>query len=72
MRADWRFPHRKRRHRAEAELLRTYADSNVIEFPGEDSYWVRIRPQGDDLTMAEYIASHLHPAEGEAFLTRLD
>ena len=54
------------------KLLRTYADSNVIEFPGEDSYWVRIRPQGDDLAMAKYIASHLHPVEGEAFLTRLD
>ena len=54
------------------QLLRTYADSNVIEFPGEDSYWVRIRPQGDNLAMAQYIASHLHPAEGEAFLTRLD
>jgi rare lipoprotein A len=54
------------------ELLRTYADSNVIEFPGEDSYWVRIRPEGDDRQTAEYIASHLQPSEGEAFLTRLD
>jgi rare lipoprotein A len=54
------------------QLLRTYADSNVIEFPGENSYWVRIRPQGDDFEMARYIASHLHPVEGEAFLTRLD
>jgi rare lipoprotein A len=54
------------------ELLRTYAGSNVIEFPGENSYWVRIRPQGDDREMAEHIAHHLHPVEGEAFLTRLD
>ena len=54
------------------KLLHTYADSNVIEFPGVDSYWVRIRPQGDDLAIARYIASHLHPSEGEAFLTRLD
>ncbi len=54
------------------KLLRTYADSNVIEFPGEKSYWVRIRPQNDSREMAEYIIRHLHPSEGEAFLTRLD
>ena len=54
------------------QLLRKYADSNVIEFPGEKSYWVRIRPQGDNRQMAEYIANHLRPSEGEAYLTRLD
>jgi rare lipoprotein A len=54
------------------ELLRTYADSNVIEFPGENSYWVRIRPEGDDRQMAEYIARHLQLNEGTAYLTRLD
>jgi rare lipoprotein A len=55
-----------------AQLQRTYSNANVIEFPGEKSYWVRIRPQGDDRTTAEYIARHLHPSEGDAFLTRLD
>jgi rare lipoprotein A len=55
-----------------AQLLRRYTEANVIEFPGENSYWVRIRPQGDDRDMAEYIARHLRPTEGEAFLTRLD
>jgi rare lipoprotein A len=54
------------------ELLRRYPDSNVIEFPGENSYWVRIRPEGDNREQAEFIARHLRPAEGEAFLTRLD
>ncbi|MGO8757756.1 MAG: septal ring lytic transglycosylase RlpA family protein [Terracidiphilus sp.] len=54
------------------QLLRKYPGSNVIEFPGEKSYWVRIRPQGDDRAMAEYIARHLEPVEGDAFLTRLD
>lgn len=53
-------------------LLELYPQSNVIEFSGEDSFWVRIRPAGDGLEQARYIASHLHPAEGEAFLTRLD
>lgn len=58
--------------RLKEELLRTYADSNVIEFPGEKSYWVRIRPEGDNRQMAEYIARHLRLSEGEAYLTRLD
>jgi rare lipoprotein A len=54
------------------QLLRSYPGSNVIEFAGEDSYWVRIRPEGDDREQAESIARHLRPAEGAAFLTRLD
>ena len=58
--------------RLKNQLARKYEGSNVIEFPGEKSYWVRIRPQGDDREMAEAIASHLRPAEGKAFLTRLD
>jgi rare lipoprotein A len=58
--------------RFKSQLLRTYPESNVIEFPGENSYWVRIRPEGDNREQAERIARHLHPAEGEAFLTRLD
>lgn len=55
-----------------AQLMRRYPGSNVIEFPGERSYWVRIRPQGDDRAMAEYIVRHLQPVEGDAYLTRLD
>lgn len=55
-----------------AQLINRYSDANVIEFPGEKSYWVRIRPEGDNRQMAEYIAQHLRPSEGEAFLTRLD
>jgi rare lipoprotein A len=54
------------------DLLKQYSAANVIEFPGEKSYWVRIRPEGDNRQMAEYIAQHLRPSEGEAYLTRLD
>ncbi len=54
------------------ELLRTYPGSNVIEFAGENSYWVRIRPAGDDRATAEYISQRLQPVEGNAYLTRLD
>jgi rare lipoprotein A len=55
-----------------AELLNDYPGSNVIEFPGEKSFWVRIRPLGDDRAQAEQIARHLQPVEGDAYLTRLD
>jgi rare lipoprotein A len=58
--------------RLKAQLLRDYPDANVIEFPGEKSYWVRIRPQGDDRALAESIARTVQPSEGSAFLTRLD
>jgi rare lipoprotein A len=54
------------------QLLRRYPGANVIEFPGEDSYWVRIRPEGDNKQEAELIARQVRPAEGEAYLTRLD
>jgi rare lipoprotein A len=55
-----------------AQLKRKYPEATVIDFPGERSYWVRIRPEGDNREQAEHIAHHLRPAEGEAFLTRLD
>lgn len=55
-----------------AQLLQMYPGANVIEFPGEKSFWVRIRPQGDDRAQAEQIARHLQPVEGDAYLTRLD
>jgi rare lipoprotein A len=58
--------------RLKNQLLRQYPESNVIEFPGEDSYWVRIRPEGDSREQAEFISRHLRPTEGDAFLTRLD
>ncbi len=58
--------------RLKRELERAYPTANVIEFPGEKSYWVRIRPQGDNRQMAVYIERHIHPSEGNVFLTRLD
>lgn len=59
--------------RLKSQLLTKYPDASVIEFPGqESSFWVRIRPQGDNRRQAELIARQLRPSEGEAFLTRLD
>ncbi|HEY1902328.1 MAG TPA: septal ring lytic transglycosylase RlpA family protein [Terracidiphilus sp.] len=68
------FKSERKAEKLKRDLLRRYPDSNVIEFPGQDSYWVRIRPQGDNRQQAESIARHLRPseAEAEAFLTRLD
>lgn len=59
--------------RLKQQLQRRYPEASVIEFPGQEhSYWVRIRPEGDNRERAEVIAQRLHPSEGEAFLTRLD
>ncbi len=58
--------------RLKAQLKDEYPDARVIEFSGERSYWVRIRPPGDDRQQAISIAEHLRPEEGEAYLTRLD
>jgi rare lipoprotein A len=55
-----------------AQLIELYPDANVIEFPGDNSFWVRIRPLGDDRAMAAYIARQVQPVEGDAYLTRLD
>jgi len=68
------FKSERKAEKLKKDLLRKYPDSNVIEFPGQDSYWVRIRPQGDNREQAESIARRLRPseAEAEAFLTRLD
>ena len=54
------------------KLLNEYEGSKVIEFAGERSWWVRIRPAGDDRDQAEEMAQRLRPEEGVAYLTRLD
>ena len=66
------FTSQHKANKLKTQLVRKYPGANVIEFPGEDSYWVHIRPQGDNRELAESIARKLRPAEGEAFLTRLD
>ncbi len=66
------FTSERRAEKLKDELLKKYPEARVIEFPGEASYWVRIRPEGDNREDAEEIANHLHPAEGDAYLTRLD
>lgn len=66
------FTSQRKANKFKDQLERKYPKANVIEFPGEDSYWVRIRPVGDNREQAESIARRLKPSEGTAFLTRLD
>jgi rare lipoprotein A len=66
------FTSERKAEKFKEQLLKKYPEARVIEFPGEDSYWVRIRPEGDNREEAESIASHVHPVEGDAYLTRLD
>lgn len=58
----------------QSKLEDKYPDANVLEFPGQDSYWVRIRPAGDNREQAERIAQglRLKDADATAYLTRLD
>jgi rare lipoprotein A len=58
----------------QSKLEDSYPDANVIEFPGTDSYWVRIRPAGDNREVAERIVHKLKlkDADASAYLTRLD
>ena len=58
----------------QGKLEDSYPDANVIEFSGTDSYWVRIRPQGDNREVAERIVRKLKlkDADASAYLTRLD
>lgn len=66
------FTNESRALRFKARLMHQYPDAKVIEFPGENSYWVRIRPVGDDRDQAESIAQRVQPEEGDGYLTRLD
>lgn len=66
------FTSRGRAEQLKAQLKDEYPEARVIEFAGERSYWVRIRPPGDDRQQAIDIAQSLRPEEGAAYLTRLD
>lgn len=66
------FPHRREALKLQDRLEREYRSANVIEFQGPTGYWVRIRPQDGDRSLAVAIVHRLHPSEGDAFLVRLD
>jgi rare lipoprotein A len=66
------FLNQESAQRLQSDLQREYRTANVIEFQGPTGYWVRIRPANDDRTLAVSIARSLQPAEGQAWLVRLD
>ena len=66
------FEHEGKAEKLRSELERQYETAQVIDFEGPTGYWVRIRPQGDNREVAEAIARQLRPAEGDAYLVRLD
>jgi rare lipoprotein A len=66
------FEHEHKAEKLREELERKYDTANVIDFEGPTGYWVRIRPQGDNKEQAESIVRRLQPAEGNAYLVRLD
>ena len=66
------FSHEKLALKLQERLEREYQQANVIEFKGPTGFWVRIRPENDDRSRAVAIAQNLQPAEGEAWLVRLD
>jgi len=66
------FEHERKALKLVDELESQYETANVIDFQGPTGYWVRIRPQGDNREQAEAIARKLRPAEGDAYLVRLD
>jgi rare lipoprotein A len=54
------------------DLLRRYANSKVIEFPGPTGYWVRINAPASDKTTATKIANSIHIPDAEPYLVRLN
>lgn len=66
------FQHKSEALHLQEKLEREHRAASVIEFAGPTGFWVRIRPAGDNRTVAEEIAHSLRPSEGEAWLVRLD
>jgi rare lipoprotein A len=66
------FSHENEAGKLRDHLHRKYHTAQVIEFPGPTGHWVRIRPFNDDKDRATQIARELKPAEGNAYLVRLD
>jgi len=66
------FEHKRKATKLRDQLEHKYDTAQVIDFEGPTGYWVRIRPQGDNREQAETIARKLRPAEGDAYLVRLD
>jgi len=70
--ADRRIHQRAPSGKLKEQLLRRYPDARVIEFPGEDSYWVRIRPEATIASRPSGSPGNCIPQRAMPYLTRLD
>lgn len=66
------FAHTGKALRLKRKLLRRYPGAQIIDFAGPTGHWVRIRPADQQRAAAESILRHTHPAEGNAYLVRLN
>lgn len=66
------FSHTGKALRLKRNLLHRYPNAQVIDFAGPTGHWVRIRPADQQRATAESILRHTHPAEGAAYLVRLN
>jgi rare lipoprotein A len=66
------FKHEGEALRLQDRLERKYRLAKVIEFTGPTGHWVRINPLNEDRQRAIAIVREVRPAEGEAYLVRLD
>jgi rare lipoprotein A len=66
------FSHADEALKLRDHLQSKYHSAQVIEFTGPTGHWVRIRPFNDDKERAVTISRELKPAEGNAYLVRLD
>ncbi len=66
------FRNRGNAIRLRNRLLRQYPTAKVIEFAGNADYWVRIYVPGELHRTALHITQTVRPAEGQAYLVRLD
>jgi len=66
------FEHERKAMKLRDQLERRYRTARVIDFAGPTGHWIRIRPEGDNREQAELIQRRLRPAEGDAYLVRLD
>jgi len=54
------------------KLAHDYRDARILQFSGPTGEWIRIRIPEDNRQRAELIARQTRPAQGAAFLVRLD
>jgi len=66
------FKDRQAASRLKLSLTRRYQSATVLQFTGPTGDWIRVRVKDDEKQRAEALLKDVVPAEGAAFLVRLD